>query len=70
MGSSSSSRYKLFEFLVLEGAEAGLSCSTILKKRQDYRRAFDNLDVKRVAEYEIHTVDNLLNSSNTNIVRN
>jgi DNA-3-methyladenine glycosylase I len=40
---------KLFEFLVLEGAQAGLSWSTILKKRQDYRRAFDNFDVKRVA---------------------
>jgi DNA-3-methyladenine glycosylase I len=61
---------KLFEFLVLEGAQAGLSWSTILKKRQDYRRAFDNFDVKRVAEFEIHTVDKLLNSSNTNIVRN
>jgi DNA-3-methyladenine glycosylase I len=61
---------KLFEFLVLEGAQAGLRWSTILKKRPDYRRAFDNFDVKRVAEFEIHTVDRLLNSSNTNIVRN
>jgi DNA-3-methyladenine glycosylase I len=61
---------KLFEFLVLEGAQAGLSWSIILKKCQDYRRAFDNFDVKRVAEFEIHTVDKLLNSSNTNIVRN
>jgi DNA-3-methyladenine glycosylase I len=61
---------KLFEFLVLEGAQAGLRLSTILKKRPGYRRAFDNFDVKRVAEFEIHTVDKLLNSSNTNIVRN
>jgi DNA-3-methyladenine glycosylase I len=61
---------KLFEFLVLEGAQAGLRWSTILKKRPDYRRAFGNFDVKRVAEFEIHTVDKLLNSSNTNIVRN
>lgn len=61
---------KLFEFLVLEGAQAGLSWSTILRKRQDYRRAFDNFDVKRVAEFEIHNVDKLLNSTNTNIVRN
>jgi DNA-3-methyladenine glycosylase I len=61
---------KLFEFLVLEGAQAGLRWSTILKKRPGYRRAFDNFDVKRVAEFEIHTVDKLLNSSNTNIVRN
>lgn len=61
---------KLFEFLVLEGAQAGLSWSTILKKRQDYRRAFDNFDVKKVAEFKTHTVDKLLNSHNTNIVRN
>jgi DNA-3-methyladenine glycosylase I len=40
---------KLFEFLILEGAQAGLSWSIILKRRQDYRRAFDNFDVKRVA---------------------
>jgi DNA-3-methyladenine glycosylase I len=61
---------KLFEFLVLEGAQAGLSWSTILKKRPDYRRAFDNFDVKRVAKFKIDSVDKLLNSSNTNIVRN
>jgi DNA-3-methyladenine glycosylase I len=61
---------KLFEFLVLEGAQAGLSWSTILKKRQDYKRAFSNFDVKRVAEFGIHTIDELLYSPNTNIVRN
>jgi DNA-3-methyladenine glycosylase I len=61
---------KLFEFLVLEGAQAGLSWSTILKKRQDYKRAFNNFDVKRVAEFGIYTIDELLYSSNTNIVRN
>ena len=61
---------KLFEFLVLEGAQAGLSWSTILKKRQDYKRAFNNFDVKRVAEFGIHTIDELLYSSNTNIIRN
>jgi DNA-3-methyladenine glycosylase I len=61
---------KLFEFLVLEGAQAGLSWSTILKKRQDYRRAFDNFDVKRVAKFKIDNVDKLLTSPNTNIVRN
>ena len=61
---------RLFEFLVLEGAQAGLSWSTILKKRQDYRRAFDNFDVKRVAEFKIRTVNKLLNSPNSNIVRN
>jgi DNA-3-methyladenine glycosylase I len=61
---------KLFEFLVLEGAQAGLSWSTILKKRQDYKRAFNNFDVKRVAEFGIHTIDELLYYPNTNIVRN
>lgn len=61
---------KLFEFLVLEGAQAGLSWSTILKKRQDYRRAFENFDVKRVAKFKIDTVDKLLTSHTINIVRN
>ena len=61
---------KLFEFLVLEGAQAGLSWSTILKKRQEYRRAFVNFDVKGVAKFKIDTVDKLLTSRNTNIVRN
>lgn len=41
----------LFEFLILEGAQAGLSWSTILKKRENYRRAFDNLDPHKVAKY-------------------
>lgn len=61
---------KLFEFLVLEGAQAGLSWSTILKRRQDYKIAFNDFDVKRVAEFGIHTIDELLYSPNTNIVRN
>ena len=61
---------KLFEFLVLEGAQAGLSWSTILKRRQDYKIAFNNFDVKRVAEFGIHTIDELLHSPNTNIIRN
>jgi DNA-3-methyladenine glycosylase I len=61
---------KLFEFLILEGAQAGLSWSIILKRRQDYRRAFDNFDVKRVAKFKLNSVDKLLTSPNTNIVRN
>ena len=61
---------KLFEFLVLEGAQAGLSWSTILKRRQDYKIAFNDFDVKRVAEFGIHTIDELLYSPNANIVRN
>src|SRR2546426_1862640 len=42
----------LFEFLVLEGAQAGLSWSTILRKRDAYRRAFDRFDPRKVARYE------------------
>jgi DNA-3-methyladenine glycosylase I len=41
----------LFEFLILEGAQAGLSWITILKRRQGYREAFDNFDVERVARF-------------------
>jgi len=43
---------KLFEFLVLEGAQAGLSWSTILKKRENYRRAFGGFDPRKVARYD------------------
>ncbi|HKQ30372.1 MAG TPA: DNA-3-methyladenine glycosylase I [Burkholderiales bacterium] len=43
---------KLFEFLVLEGAQAGLSWSTILKKRENYRRAFSGFDPRRIARYD------------------
>ena len=42
----------LFEFLILEGAQAGLSWDTILKKRQNYRAAFDNFDLKQIARYD------------------
>src|ERR671931_1259132 len=42
---------KLFEFLILEGAQAGLSWDTILAKRENYRRAFDGFDPERVARY-------------------
>src|SRR6188508_1692497 len=41
----------LFEFLILEGAQAGLSWDTILRKRENYRRAFDGFDVNKVARY-------------------
>ena len=43
---------KLFEFLILEGAQAGLSWDTILRKRENYRRAFDDFDVRTVAAYD------------------
>ena len=58
----------LFEFLILEGAQAGLSWSTILKKRAGYRRAFDNFEVERIARYGEADVARLL--ADTGIVRN
>jgi len=58
----------LFELLILEGAQAGLSWSTILNKRAGYRRAFDNFDARRVARYDARKVRQLL--ANTEIVRN
>ncbi|MDG6914013.1 MAG: DNA-3-methyladenine glycosylase I [Nitrososphaerota archaeon] len=58
----------LFEFLVLEGAQAGLSWYTILRKRENYRRAFDGFDPKKVAKYDQRKVDRLL--SDPGIVRN
>ena len=58
----------LFEFLVLEGAQAGLSWSTILNKRDNYREAFDNFDVEKVANYGQDKFIELLN--NPGIVRN
>ena len=51
---------KHFEFLILEGAQAGLSWSTILKRRQGYRRAFSNFDVHKVAEYDDQMIAGLL----------
>lgn len=61
---------KLFEFIVLECAQAGLSWSTILRKRPDYQKAFVNYNVKRVAEFRLPQVEKLLQSTNFNIVRN
>ena len=58
----------LFEFLILEGAQAGLSWSTILNKRENYRRAFDRFDAKRVAGYDGKKIKTLLQDSG--IVRN
>ena len=51
----------LFEFLILEGAQAGLSWETILKKREGYRKAFDNFDARLVARYDGRKVERLLN---------
>lgn len=58
----------LFEFLILEGAQAGLSWNTILNKRENYRRAFDGFDPKRVAGYDRRKVKQLL--ADAGIVRN
>jgi len=58
----------LFEFLVLDGAQAGLSWETILNKRAAYRRAFDDFDPKKVARYDARKVRALL--SDAGIVRN
>jgi DNA-3-methyladenine glycosylase I len=58
----------LFEFLILEGAQAGLSWSTILKKRENYREAFDGFDAEKIARYDARKVRELL--ANAGIVRN
>ena len=58
----------LFEFLILEGAQAGLSWSTILEKRDNYRRAFDHFDARKVARYDARKVAKLL--ADAGIVRN
>ena len=59
---------KLFEFLILEGAQAGLNWITVLKKRDNYRRAFDRFDFHRVAAYDGNKVQLLL--QNPGLVRN
>jgi DNA-3-methyladenine glycosylase I len=59
---------KHFEFLVLDGAQAGLSWSTILKKREGYRRAFAEFDPAKVARFDARKVERLLQDSS--IVRN
>jgi len=59
---------KLFEFLILEGAQAGLSWETILNKRESYRAAFDGFDAQRVARYDRRKIGQLL--KNPGIVRN
>jgi DNA-3-methyladenine glycosylase I len=58
----------LFEFLILEGAQAGLSWSTILNKRENYRRAFNQFDPRKVARYDRRKIEQLL--GDPGIVRN
>ncbi|HEY0428556.1 MAG TPA: DNA-3-methyladenine glycosylase I [Pyrinomonadaceae bacterium] len=59
---------KLFEFLILEGAQAGLSWDTILRKRENYRAAFDDFDAEKIALYDAAKIAGLL--QNEGIVRN
>jgi DNA-3-methyladenine glycosylase I len=59
---------KLFEMLILEGAQAGLSWITILRKRKNYRKAFDNFDARKISKYNSKKINALL--KNEGIVRN
>ena len=59
---------RLFEMLILEGAQAGLSWITILRKRENYRKAYDNFEAKKIARYDQRKVNALLD--NDGIVRN
>lgn len=58
----------LFEFLVLEGAQAGLTWQTVLNKREGYRKAFSNFDFQKIARYNAKDVERLI--SNPGIIRN
>ncbi|HOK48636.1 MAG TPA: DNA-3-methyladenine glycosylase I [Sedimentibacter sp.] len=59
---------KHFEFLILEGVQAGLSWLTVLKKRENYRKAYDDFDVKKVSEYDEAKIEELMN--NPGLIRN
>jgi DNA-3-methyladenine glycosylase I len=59
---------KFFEFITLEGAQAGLSWATILKKRNNYRKLFDDFDVEKIARYNKRKIETLL--KNAGIIRN
>src|ERR1700721_2211045 len=59
---------RLFEFLILEGAQAGLSWETILKKRENYRKALDRFDAKKISRYGVRKSGEVM--ANPGIVRN
>ncbi|MGB5287699.1 MAG: DNA-3-methyladenine glycosylase I, partial [Ignavibacteriaceae bacterium] len=59
---------KLFEFLILEGFQAGLSWRTILHKRENFRKAFDNFDFNKIAKYNKGKINSLLKDAG--IIRN
>ena len=60
--------HKLFEFLILEGAQAGLSWLTILKRRESYRLCFEHFKAEKIANYDANTYKKLL--ANPGIIRN
>jgi DNA-3-methyladenine glycosylase I len=60
--------HKMFEMLILEGAQAGLSWQTVLAKRENYRKAFDNFDVEKIARYKEAKIQKLL--LDAGIIRN
>jgi len=60
--------HKIFEFMVLDAFQAGLSWSTILKKRENFRVAFDNFEPEKIAQYNQDKIDNLLQDAG--IIRN
>ena len=59
---------RLFEFLILEGAQAGLSWDTVLRKRENYRAAFNGFDAEKIARYDAKKIESLL--QNEGIIRN
>lgn len=59
---------KLFEMLILEAAQAGLSWITVLRKRENYRKAFDNFDAKKIARYTPEKIERLMQDAG--IIRN
>src|ERR1700761_8399935 len=67
-GKTTHDDHKLFEFLILESAQAGLSWITILRRRENYRKAFADFDVKKVAAFDDKDVQRLLNDEG--IIRN
>jgi DNA-3-methyladenine glycosylase I len=67
-GSPLRDEQRLFEFLLLEGAQAGLSWQTVLNKRENYRKAFDNFDPEKIARYTEKKTEKLL--QDPGIIRN
>lgn len=59
---------KLFEFIILDAFQAGLSWNTIISKRKNFKKAFDNFDAKKIANYDTKKINELLNDSG--IIRN